>query len=267
MPTPLTSSAIWRPARRPNTSRSTSEFVPSRFAPWTDTQAASPAAYSPGHDGARRVARDPRMQVGRDAAHRVVGGGLDRHRLGERLDALVDAGEVGDVGQLLLDDLAPQVADVEVDVVLAVDPAARADLLVDRPADHVARRQLHERRGVALHEPLALAVEEDAALAARRLGEQDADADDAGRVELVELHVLHRDAVAIGQRDAVAGEAPGVRGDPEHPPEAAGREQHRLRAQHVQLAVGDAVGDDARGTPPSPRSPPSETRSTTWYSS
>ena len=47
-PTPAMSAAICRPARRPKTSRSTSEFVPSRFAPWTLTQAHSPAAYSPG---------------------------------------------------------------------------------------------------------------------------------------------------------------------------------------------------------------------------
>ena len=57
--------------------------------------------------------------------------------------------------------------------------------------------------------------------------------DDAGRVELVELHVLHRDAVAVGQRDAVAGEGPGVGGDPEHPAEAAGGEHHGLRAERA----------------------------------
>jgi competence protein ComEC len=34
-------------AARPNTTRSSSEFVPKRFAPWTETQAASPTAISP----------------------------------------------------------------------------------------------------------------------------------------------------------------------------------------------------------------------------
>ena len=48
MATPRRSAAMWRPARRPKTSRSTSEFVPSRLAPWTDAHAASPAAYRPG---------------------------------------------------------------------------------------------------------------------------------------------------------------------------------------------------------------------------
>ena len=36
------------PARRPKTLMSSSELVPSRLAPCTDTQAHSPAAYSPG---------------------------------------------------------------------------------------------------------------------------------------------------------------------------------------------------------------------------
>ena len=51
--------------------------------------------------------------------------------------------------------------------------------------------------------------------------------------------------MAVRERDAVAGQRPGVRGDPEHPPEAAGREEHRLRPEGVQLAVRDPVGDDA----------------------
>jgi hypothetical protein len=40
-------SPAWIPARLPNTTMSSSELVPSRLAPWTDTQAHSPAAYSP----------------------------------------------------------------------------------------------------------------------------------------------------------------------------------------------------------------------------
>ena len=178
-----------------------------------------------------------------------MGRGLDRHRLRERLDALVDAGEVGDVGQLLLDDLATEVAHVEVEVVLAADAAPGPDLLVHRPTDHVARGQLHQLGRVALHEALAQVVEERAALAAGRLGEQDADAHDPGRVELEELHVLERDAVAVAQGHAVAGQAVGVGRDPEHPPEAAGGEQDRLGPEGVELPVGDAVGHDPGGSP------------------
>ena len=61
---------------------------------------------------------------------RVVRRRLDGHQLRDRLDALVDARELGDVGQLLVDDLLAQVGQVEVDVVLAADAAALADLRV-----------------------------------------------------------------------------------------------------------------------------------------
>ena len=37
-------SSIWRPADLPKTIKSRSEFPPSLFPPWTETQAASPAA-------------------------------------------------------------------------------------------------------------------------------------------------------------------------------------------------------------------------------
>ena len=63
--------------------------------------------------------------------------------------------------------------------------------------------------GVALHEALTVRVAEDAALAACGLGEQDAQAGQAGRMELHELHVLQRQAAAEGDGHAVAGQ--GVR--------------------------------------------------------
>ena len=41
-------SLMWLAQARPNTTMSRREFAPRRLAPWTDTQAASPAAYRPG---------------------------------------------------------------------------------------------------------------------------------------------------------------------------------------------------------------------------
>jgi hypothetical protein len=43
----LTLATMWLPAARPNTSRSSSELVPRRLAPCTDTQEHSPTAYRP----------------------------------------------------------------------------------------------------------------------------------------------------------------------------------------------------------------------------
>ena len=186
------------------------------------------------------------VRVGRDAAHRVVGGRLDRHRLLRRLDLQVDAGELGDVGQLLLDDLGVEVGDVEVGpVAVGAAAATLLDLLVDRAAHHVAGREVLDRRGVAGHEALAVLVEHDAALAARRLRQQHAQAGQAGGVELEHLHVLQRDAAAPHESGAVAGQRVGVGGDPEHATVAARREDDRLRAEDVELAGGELVGHDA----------------------
>ena len=52
------------PARRPNTLMSSSELVPSRLAPCTDTQATSPAAYSPGITVWLSASASPLMFVG-----------------------------------------------------------------------------------------------------------------------------------------------------------------------------------------------------------
>src|SRR5262249_48985860 len=97
---------------------------------------------------------------------------------------------------------------VGVPVALAVAPALLG----------VLRRLVAVRlRGVAVPSILALAVEQDAALAADALGDQDAlDAgrpDHPCRVELDELHVLKFGPGVVGQRVAVAGALPAVAGD------------------------------------------------------
>ena len=97
-----------------------------------------------------------------------------------------------------------------------------------------------------------VAVAQDAALAAGGLGEQDAQAGQAGRVELEELHVLQRQAAAVDDAHAVAGEGVRVRGGLEDLAGAAGGEHDRLGLEHVDLAGGQLVGDDAGGRARSP---------------
>ena len=88
--------AAYSPARLPKTSRSDSEFPPSRLAPLIPA-AHSPAANRPGH------ARHLRVAVDAHAAHHVVRRRADLHRLlrdvdvGELLELVVHA------RQLLLD--------------------------------------------------------------------------------------------------------------------------------------------------------------------
>ncbi len=173
-------------------------------------------------------------------------GGHDRHGLDDRVDAEVGARELGDVGQLGLEHLGAQVRAVQQHVV-ARGPGAAAlgDLLLHAAGDDVARGEVLDGGRVALHEPLAGDVAQDRALAARALGEQDAETGEAGRVELEELHVLQRQALAPDDAHAVAGQGVRVGGGLVDLAEAAGREDHGLGLEDVQVAGGEFVGDHA----------------------
>ncbi len=136
--------------------------------------------------------------------------------------------------------------EVQEDVVLvAAHAAAFADLHGHRARDHVARRQVLHGGGVALHEALALAVGEVAALAARALRDEAAGAVDAGGVELHELHVLQRQAGAQHHGVAVARAGVGGGGGEIGAAVAAGGQHHELRAEPVDRAVVELEADDA----------------------
>src|SRR5690606_22699794 len=77
----------------------------------------------PRQDGVATVEDDVGVDGRGDPTHRVVRGRLDRHQLLDRVDAEVDARELGDVGESLLDDVGVDVREVEVDVV-AIGPCA-----------------------------------------------------------------------------------------------------------------------------------------------
>ena len=198
----------------------------------------------------------------------------DLHRAGRD----VDVGELLELlvhrRQLAPDVVGRQVADVEEDAAVG-RAAALADLGVDRPRDVVAGRQLGRPAGVGLaalrtapstqlrgllvgrgvlgaavlgqvlpHEPLAVLVAQDPALAADGLGhEQAADAgrpDHPGRVELDELHVDQLGAGLVGERLAVAAVLPRVRGDLVGLADAAGREDDRLGREDDRLRRSSA---------------------------
>ena len=227
-----------------------SELPPSRFAP------CSPAAHSPrgeqaGHRRLLGVGVDP------DAAHEVVQRRPDLHRLlrdvdlGQLLELVVHR------RQLALDDVGGD-ARRDVEEHAAVRRAAPGlDLGGDRARDLVAREQLgRPARGlvagepavglldgvrglrreplgdVVEHEPLALVVLQDAAVAAHALGHEDAAhrqrPHHAGRMELRELDVHQLGAGVVRHRDAVARVLPRVRRDAPRLAAAAGREDHRL---------------------------------------
>src|SRR5690606_9261599 len=186
--------------------------------------------------------------VGRNATHRIVSGGEHWHWFGYRVDAEIGASELRDVRQLRLKHLCTEVRAVEVDVVLVRASAAAVEHLLHHAAcDDVSRGEVFNRRRVALHEAFATRVTQDRALTARTLGEQNAEAGKAGRVKLVELDVFERQALAPHDTDTVAGEGACVRGGLEDLAETAGREDHRRRLEHMQVASGEFVCDDTGG--------------------
>ena len=103
------------------------------------------------------------------------------------------------------------------------------------PAHHVTRRQL-------VHETLAVAVAQERAVPAQRLGEQGAGHGrvvQRGGVELDELHVGRRDAGPQRHRHAVAGRFGRVGGDREELAGTAGG-QHDMVGLHRHRAVAAA---------------------------
>ena len=110
-----------RAAARPKTTRSVSELEPSRLAPCTEAQAASPTAIRPGTIAigiaAARVERFAVIVRG-DAAHIVVHGRQHRDRLAREVDAGEDLGRFRDARQALVQHLGIEMVEVEEDVVL-----------------------------------------------------------------------------------------------------------------------------------------------------
>ncbi len=136
---------------------------------------------------------------------------------------------------------------VVVDLAVAAHALAGAHLGQNRAGDDVARCQVEQGGRVALHEALAVAIAQDAALAAHGFGDQDAQPHDAGGVELKELHVFQGDAAPGAHGRSVAGIGKGVGRDLEHAPESARGEQDGLGGQDVQAAGGQFYGHHPLG--------------------
>ena len=117
----VTISAQRKPAARPNTTRSMSEFEPRRFAPCTETQAASPSAIRPGTTCVRVAVLQGQhlaVIVRRDAAHVVMDGRQNRDRLLRHVDAGEDLGAFRNARQALVQDLRIEMVEMKMDVVL-----------------------------------------------------------------------------------------------------------------------------------------------------
>ncbi len=202
-----------------------------------------------GDDGVRIAIADGddlAVEVRRDAAHVVVHGRGHRNRLARQVDAGEGLRRLGNARQALVQDLRVDMVEVKEDVVLVLaDAAAFADFHRHRAGHDVAAGEILRVRCVALHEALALAIGQVAALAARALGDEHAGAVDAGRVELDELHVLQRQAGAEHHGIAVAGAGVGGGGGEIGAPIAAGGKHHGLCAEAMDRTIIHAQCDDA----------------------
>ena len=151
-------------AARPNTTRSSSELLPRRLAPCTETQAASPMAPSGRHHRvgiavaqAAPLRRDSWSGCRPCCSARSAG---SRDRLRVDVDAGEDPRALGDAGQLLVDVLRVEMGQVAG----GCGPCARrrrglrGSRWSSSAADHVARGQVLRVRRVALHEALARAL-------------------------------------------------------------------------------------------------------------
>ncbi len=146
---------------------------------------------------------------------------------------------LGDAGQAFVDDVGPQMLQMEINVILVfADAAPLADFDGHRAADHIARGQVLGVRRVAFHEALAVGIGQIAALAPATFGHQTAGAVDAGRMELGEFHVLQGESGA--QHHAVAVAGAGVGGGRREVGAAvtAGGQHGLMGAEHMQRAVG-----------------------------
>ena len=151
------------------------------------------------------------LDVGRNAAHCIVGGGHNRNGLNDGVDAQVRARKFGDVGKFGFENLSPEVGAVEQNIVF-VRPSATTlnDLLHHATGNDVSRCEVLDGRRVTLHESLTRCVAKNCTFTTSTLGEQDAQTGETRRVELVELHVFERDALAPDNAHAVTGEGVGV---------------------------------------------------------
>jgi len=100
----------------------------------------------------------------------------DRERLLDGVDPPELHRDLPDAGEPRLHLLRPYLREVELDVVvstpLVLEPSALLDLDHHRAGDHIARRELQLLGCVLPHEPLAVLVEEDAAVRPRALRDE-----------------------------------------------------------------------------------------------
>ena len=201
------------------------------------------------------------VNVGGNAAHLVVDG--RHHRNGFFGDVHVGKVDANFVHrrQALVNGFCTQVVQFQEHIVFVGATATSFfDFLVHRARHEVARRQVFQCRRIALHETLAIAVEQNGAFTAATFCEQHTSAGHACGVKLPEFHVFQRNASAGSHAQAVAGVDEGIGGRRKDAACAACGQQHSFGVQNVQVAcfhfegchahhVAFGIADQVKGHP------------------
>ena len=186
------------------------------------------------------------VEIRDDASAGVVGRRYHGNRLRRDVDAEVATARE-DVRKVVLEDVRLEVRDVQIQAVRA----EALHLVVDGAGDDVPGGEFGALVEV-LHEALAGGQAQQTALAAQGLGDEEAlrvRMEQAGRMELVELHVRDPASGPPGHGDAVAGAAVGIRGVEVDLRGAPGGEHHEGGLEDVDAAGApiEHVGPDAAG--------------------
>src|SRR5690606_38483674 len=113
------------------------------------------------------------MNVGGDATHHVMAGRDDRYRRNHRIDVGKGLGQLADTGQTAVQHVFTEVIELEQDVILVRTTAVAGDHFLDHgTGDHVAAGQILGVGRIALHEALAMHVDQVTTLAAATFGHQ-----------------------------------------------------------------------------------------------
>ncbi len=191
------------------------------------------------------------LVVGPEPAHRVVDAGEDAHRHLCRVVTHELAVDLHDAAELDLEHMRVQMADVEVDLVLAVDAEAEVHADVeDLAGGDVARHQVAVLRVLLFEEVPGLAVfirPDAAAFAADRFGHQ------AQLVLAGDGRRVHLDELAVGVEGALLIDGAGRRArvdhrvgrQPEDQAGAAGRQDDGIGGEGPDRHALHVLGDDA----------------------
>ncbi len=162
-------------------------------------------------DASRILSDRLTMNVGGNAAHHVVAGRHDRNRRGRRVDVSEGLGQLHDAWQTAVQHFFTKVVELEHHMIAIGTTAVTGNDFLDHGTCHnVTTGKVLGVRSIALHETLAVLVDQVTAFTAATFSDQYTCAGNAGRVELPHFDVLNRNTGTQRHADTVTGIDQGI---------------------------------------------------------